>query len=178
MLDLQIDLNVIIAIIGLLAAVLPVGLPYILSKNKEVDASIREQKTVRYDELINAIAIIVRDIDKIEGDHASTFEDATINNFIAAYYRASTYASDLVLERCNDLIGEINKQEGSDIKTLKERIDFQKVQVRILAIYEAIRLDINPKAKYSKVQVLWPVEDEVKPPGQPVNPPDEPDNQK
>lgn len=169
MLVQQIDINVVIAIIGLLGAVIPVGFSYLQSKNKEVDASIQQQKTDRYDGLIRAIEMMFRDIVEIETGRAPTYKGDTINNFITAYYKASTYASDLVLKSCNDLIMEIKQREGSDIKELKDQIDFEGVQGLILDIYKAIRLDINSKAKYSMVQVLWPVEDEVKPPNEPDN---------
>jgi len=158
MLILQIDQSVIIALISVLGGILPVGITYVFTKNKEVNATIREEKTKRYDDLIEALAKIanVVHISKPKSivDHNELLVNV-LNNFITAYHRASTYADDLVLQRCNELASEITKQKETHEAYANALVD------HIRDVYEAIRLDINPKAKYSKVAALWTIEDAI-----------------
>lgn len=88
----RIDQTSIVALIGVLGTVLPVGISYVLTKNKEIEAHVREEKTKRYDDLIGALVKIVR---------SRPLDDDPLDNFITAYDRAMAFASDLVLERCN-----------------------------------------------------------------------------
>ena len=156
MLVQQIDPTIIVAVIGILAAVLPVGITYVFTKNKEVDLSIRQEKTKRYDTLIDALNMLVGNIDKKSLDEKDIRE--IINRFITGYNRASTYASDLVLERCNDLAVEI----------MSKREDNVGIKYCIIDIYEAIRMDINPKAKYHSLYAFWTLEEEDKSSGSPI----------
>jgi hypothetical protein len=56
----QIDQNILIAIIALIGTlagtVLSLGIPYLLSRNKEIDAAIRQKRTERYEELTVSLA--------------------------------------------------------------------------------------------------------------------------
>lgn len=142
----QIDQAIVIAIIGVLAAVLPIGISYVLTKNKEIDFSIRQEKTERYDGLIDSLVVMVGKIGIIERGDDTKFDSETVSKFITAYHRASTYASDLVLQKCNDLVLELMKQKG----------ETEELKDRVIDIYGAIRRDINPKAKYSTIGVMWP----------------------
>jgi hypothetical protein len=148
MLVQQIDPTIIVAIIGVVGAILTVGLPYVFTRNKEVDLIIRQEKTKRYDELIGVL-IKINDI-TYRSDQAKLFFNV-FNNFAAAYLRASTYSSDDVLKRCNDFNYELRKPET----------DTNAIRRRISDIYGAIRRDINPKAKYSKVWALSQVPEEL-----------------
>lgn len=51
---------IIIALIGVLGGVLPVGISYVYSKNKEINASIRQEKIKRYDELIDDLTLFFK----------------------------------------------------------------------------------------------------------------------
>ncbi len=144
MLVLQIDQTTIIAIIGVLAAVLPVAISYVLTKKKEIDFSIRQKKTERYDDLIGALTLIIRS--GFVGDHES------MNDFIMAYNRASAYASDLVLEKCNDLLSGFTKEAQTGVLTPAAG----DILIDIINdVYKAIRKDINPRARYFEVGTFW-----------------------
>ena len=142
----QIDPAIIVALIGVFAGVLPVGITYIITKNKEINANIRQEKTKRYDSLIDALAMIVSDIYRKPPNTTGTLDIdvVSVNKFINAYNRASTYSSDLVLERCNDLTLALGKREAK----------ITQVRNLIIGVYEAIRLDINPKAKYTTIAAI------------------------
>ena len=149
MLVLQIDQSSIIALIGLLGTVLPVGISYVLTKNKEIDASIRQEKTERYDNLIDALVMIAR---------SKPDDDDALNNFNTAYNRAMAYANDCVLERCNDLHAWILEQKLLENQNHLEKADMGQLRTQrnalINGISKAIRLDINPKAKYFRTLAL------------------------
>lgn len=151
MLILQIDQNIIIAVIGLLGAVLPVGLGYIYTNHKEFNESIRQERTKRYDDLIEVLIKIGSILHTYRPENVTHRKllSSIMHNFVSAYHRASTYASDLVLEKCNELVAEMLKKKES------EKIYVRDVMDRIVAVYVAIRLDINPKVKNSKVNALW-----------------------
>jgi hypothetical protein len=141
---LQIDQSIIIALIGVLGGVLPVGISYMLTKNKEIDFGIRQKKTERYDDLIGALTEITKS--------GFTIEYNLMNDFIMAYNRASTYASDPVLEKCNDLLAGLKKEAETGVLT-PEGSD--RIIGFINDVYTAIRKDINPRARYCKFVTLW-----------------------
>lgn len=88
-------------------------------------------------------------------------ETDTITKFIIAYHISSTFASDDVLRRCNELVASmVNTGRIQNEFQLKEAVE--AVKDRIINIYQAVRLDINPKAKYLKIGTLWPVYDQRK----------------
>lgn len=136
---LQIDQTIIVALISVLGGVLPVGMSYVLTKNKEIDFDIRQKKTQRYDDLIDTLTIIAN-------DHKS------MNNFIMAYNRASAYASDPVLEICNDLLTGFKKEAETGVLT---PAGSDRIINIINDVYKAIRKDINPRARYFKVHTFW-----------------------
>jgi hypothetical protein len=136
---LQIDQTIIVALISVLGGVLPVGMSYVLTKNKEIDFDIRQKKTQRYDDLIDTLTIIAN-------DHKS------MNNFIMAYNRASAYASDPVLEKCNDLLTGFKKEAETGVLT---PAGSDRIINIINDVYKAIRKDINPRARYFKVHTFW-----------------------
>src|SRR5437867_12846469 len=133
----QIDPTITVAIIGLIGAILSVGLPYVLTRNKEIDLSIRQEKTQRYDELIAAVIALTGDVLRNE------YEYNILTDFIKAYHRSSTYASDEVLAKCNELVN-----------LLMQAPDIEGIKNCILNVYEAIRLDINSKSKYSGIALI------------------------
>jgi hypothetical protein len=140
----QIDPVIVVALIGVFAGVLPVGLTYVFAKNKEIDANIRKQKTERYDDLISALTAIVTSGFRNEYD--------SMNKFFMAYNRASAYASDLVLEKCNDLLTGFKKE--ADTGRLTPEGSDRIINI-INEVYGAIRKDINPKARYLRVNTFW-----------------------
>ena len=147
----QIDNTVIIALIGVFGGVLPAVLSYWFTKNKEVDFSIRQEKTERYDDLMKALARMYRVVNSYNGEdesHRKMLYDS-IHDYQSAYYRASTFAKDNVLKRCNDLHDEILKDRGEEDDFLGPLTD------RIVDIYKAIRKDIYPRAKYYSVNAVW-----------------------
>lgn len=147
MVFLQIDKTIIIALISVIGGVLPVGISYVLTKNKEIDANIRQEKTKRYDDLIDALMLVVRG-----GFETFANDPELFNNFNMSYHRASAYASDPVLRKCNDLLIEITKGVKSG-KLTPGAAD--KIIDTINEIYTAIRQDINPRARYFRVYTLW-----------------------
>jgi hypothetical protein len=75
-----------------------------------------------------------------------------MDKFIMTYHRASAYASDLVLEKCNELLTGFAKEAETGVLTpaaANKLIDI------INDIYTAIRKDINPKAHYFRVGTFW-----------------------
>lgn len=142
----EIDQATIIALIGVLGGVLP----YVLTKNKEINATTRQEKTKRYDNLIDSLAMILSVIARKDVDDKVVIE--TVRIFVTAYNRASTYASDLVLERCNDLANGITEAKDGGEQSQ------EKIRILIGSIYKAIRKDLNPKADYFTVGTFWPNE--------------------
>ena len=140
----QIDPGIIIALIGVLGGLLPVGMTYVLTKRKEINANIREEKTKRYDDLIGALAAIVQS--------GFTNDADSMNKFIMSYNKASAYASDLVLEKCNDLLGAFEKETQAEEFT-PEGSD--RIIAIVNEVYGAIRKDINPRARYPRVRTFW-----------------------
>lgn len=90
----QIDPTIVVAVIGLVGAVLSVSLPYFFARNKEINASIRQERTRRYDDLIEALAAMYN---AVSNPVDKKVLHGTVKNFVTAYNRASTYASDQVL---------------------------------------------------------------------------------
>jgi hypothetical protein len=144
MLVLQIDPSIIVALIGVFVGVLPVGMTYVLTKRKEINANIREEKTKRYDDLIGAVTAIVTSGFRNDAD--------SMNKFYMAYNKASAYASDLVLEKCNDLLTRFKKESDTGVLT-SEGSD--RIIAIINDVYGAIRKDINPKSRYLRVDTFW-----------------------
>jgi hypothetical protein len=142
----QIDQNIIIALIGVLGGVLPVGITYVFTKRKEINANIREEKTKRYDGLISALVTFIEDLNIIETGYADKPKPDTVTNFIMAYHRSSAYASDDVLKKCNIFVRMTDNPEKFELDDIRNGMK---------DIYKAIRLDINPKAKYTDVGVIW-----------------------
>jgi hypothetical protein len=110
--------------------VLTVGLTYVFQKKKEIDASIRQKKAEMYDELVRSLTVA----------NANTHwtDEKEVNQFILAYYRASAYASQEVIEACSQLLTTLENPE------LKLKLDL--VTDRINAIYNSVRKDINKRA--------------------------------
>jgi hypothetical protein len=154
MLIQQIDPTIIVALIGVFGGALPAVITYFFTKNKEVDFSIRQEKTKRYDDLMKALFAFVKQVNtyKEEGHH-KMFVDA-INDYMSAYHRASAFAHDDVLRKCNDLHDEIEGGPEDSAEYVAALTD------HIRDIYKAIRMDINPKAKYSSVEALWTASNE------------------
>jgi len=148
---LQIDPGIVVALIGVFAGALPVGLSYVATKNKEINANIRAEKIKRYDDLVGAITAIV--MTGFENDHKQ------INHLVSANNRAHAYASDLVLEKCNDLLDAMTKEVQTGVLTPDGS---DRIIAAINQVYVAIRKDINPKAKYSDVRTIWAVPKEGK----------------
>jgi hypothetical protein len=61
-----------------------------------------------------------------------------------AYYKASAYANDRVIEACDNFFISLSKKDSEEIITK-----------RITDIYSAIRQDINPKAGKMKSVAFW-----------------------
>jgi hypothetical protein len=82
-----------------------------------------------YDDLVQSVTII---------NKTHIYQDINaVSNFIKAYYRASAYASDKVIEACNEFLTSLEKKETDTVK-LTEHIS---------NIYNAVRQDKNPKSK-------------------------------
>lgn len=142
----QIDQSSIVALIGLLGTVLPVGISYVLTKNKEIDVGIRQEKTERYDVLIGAVVRLSK---------SNPGDQEAFDNFTTAYNRAMAYASDLVLKRCNEFALLLEDQAIESESELLDETGVLERNRHIAAIFAAIRFDINPKAKYSAIGPLW-----------------------
>jgi hypothetical protein len=109
--------------------------PYILTRNKEINAKIREKKTDMYDELINALT-------SLTGNKLGSDLEA-INTFRMAFYKSSVYASDSVIDACHQFFVSLGEKE-SDLDVLTKHVS---------EIYNAIRKDIDSTYS-SKVQVF------------------------
>lgn len=138
---------IIIALIGVLGGVLPVGISYVYSKNKEINASIRQEKIKRYDELIDDLTLFFKK--GFESD------PEIVNNFSKTYVRASAYAGDHVLEKCNDLVNGFTEfTKGTKTGEMTPQTSNNLLDI-INDIYSEIRKDINPSARYFKVHTFW-----------------------
>lgn len=126
--------EIIVALIGVAATVLTVGLPYVWSKNKEIDADIRQKKQEMYDRLVETLTSVVKSRCAIKED---------MDAFLLAYNKSSAYASDEVVHACKDFFIHFINQEKDDSMLTK----------RINAIYNAIRKDINPSAESFEYQL-------------------------
>jgi hypothetical protein len=125
----------ITAIVGDVVTILVVGLSYVSSKKNETNVNIRQKKQERYDELVEALTTIVKTLWTNEKD---------MDAFILAYNKTSAYASDEVVNACQAFfIHLINKEKDDGMLTK-----------RVNEIYNAIRKDINPKAKPFRLLIL------------------------
>ena len=147
MLIQQIDQSSILALIGLLGTVLPVGTTYVFTKRKEINANIREEKTKKYDALLTSLTKLVgKSVGKPDTDIIQNIlsNDAAIDDFVMAYYGAAAYASDSVIEACHNFFMSVTSKT----------IDTAKIILQVSDIYSAIRFDINPRAHL----FLYPVQ--------------------
>jgi hypothetical protein len=126
--------DIIVAIIGAVISILVVGLSYVSSKKNETNVNIRQKKQERYDELVEALTAVTKNIWEDQKD---------MNAFILAYNRTSAYASD----------GVVDALEAFFILLIQNEKDGSKITKSVSAIYNAIRKDINPKAKSFKFQL-------------------------
>jgi hypothetical protein len=138
----QIDQSILIAIITVIgtlgATVLSLGIPYLLTKNKEIDESSRQKRTERYEELTVSLAKVGSS--DIYGDVSLSL----MNDFIMAYYKASAYADDSVIKACNRFLKSIGDNESE-----------AEITQRITDIYTCIRQDINPNASPVQSIAFW-----------------------
>lgn len=118
---------VIAAILTLIGTLIVTVVSYVLTKRKEIDAIIRQNKIQRYDELVRSLTIVVKE----------KLDTNPVKDFVTAYNRASTYANDQVIEACNEFIEALGRKEPDD----------EIITNLVNAIYAAIRRDINPKAR-------------------------------
>jgi hypothetical protein len=124
----------LVATITAAATILSVGLPYVWSKNKEINADIRQKKHEMYDGLVETLTAVVKNLWTSEKD---------MDAFILAYNKSSAYASDEVVHACKEFFIHLINQEKDDSMLTK----------RINAIYNAIRKDINPSAELFEYQL-------------------------
>jgi hypothetical protein len=128
------SIEIITTVITAAVTILVVGLSYVASKNKEIDADIRQKKQKMYDELVEALTAVVKTLWN---------DEKAMDAFILAYNKTSAYASDEVVDACQEFfIHLINKEKNNSMLTK-----------RINKIYNAIRKDLNPKAKEFKYQL-------------------------
>jgi len=85
---------IIAAIITLIITLIGTVVSYVFTKKKEIDAMIRQNKILKYDELLKALAVAVKE----------SLDTNPVWDFIIAYNMASAYANDLVIDACNDFI--------------------------------------------------------------------------
>ena len=85
---------IIAAIIKLIITLIGTVVSYVFTKKKEIDAMIRQNKILKYDELLKALAVAVKE----------SLDTNPVWDFIIAYNMASAYANDLVIDACNDFI--------------------------------------------------------------------------
>ena len=89
----DVSTETIAAIIGAAVPILVVGLTYVSSKHKEIDANIRQKKQEMYDELVKTLTSVVN-------THLNSKED--MDAFNLAYNKSSAYASDKVANACKE----------------------------------------------------------------------------
>ena len=126
--------EIITAIIGAAVPILVVGLSYVSSKNKEINAHIRQKKQEMYEGLVETLTAVGQ----------SLYENKeNMDAFILAYNKASPYASDEVVDACQTFF----------IHLMNNKKDDGLLVSRINGIYDAIRKDVNPEAKSFKFQL-------------------------
>ena len=140
-------ISVIIAIIGAIAVVLSAIIPYVITKNKEIEVRIKEKKLERYDVLLSKFTKFLSD----PTNTMYTYE------FIEAYNSASAYASNGVLNACHDVVEAIKKQ--SDIRKTNPRyvISDEEQDKLISGVFIAIRKDVRPKEPEFNFKAFKPV---------------------
>ena len=139
--------EIIIAIIGAIAVVLSAIIPYVITKNKEIEVRIKEKKLERYDVLLSKFTKFLSD----PPNTTYTYE------FIEAYNSASAYASNEVINACHDIMEAIKKQ--SEMKKTNPRyvIPDEEQDRLISGVFMAIRKDVRPKEPEFNFKAFTPV---------------------
>jgi hypothetical protein len=139
--------EIIIAIIGALAVVLSAIIPYVITKNKEIEVRIKEKKLERYDMLLSKFTKFLSD----PPDTMYTYE------FIEAYNSASAYASNEVLKACHDLMEAIKKQSEKRKTNPRYVIPDEEQDKLISGVFIAIRKDVRPKEPDFNFKAFKPI---------------------
>jgi len=152
------ETDILVGIIGAIAAVLAASLPYYFTKKNEIAVAIKKTKLERYDDLLQKFSTFLEKYDRQSAIH-----------FIMAYNRASAYASDKVLtaideymlwrglsleEHLSILKVKVNTEEEKNdekkfvpkiMTAANARLLSRKIRELISNIFIAIREDVNPQ---------------------------------
>jgi len=126
--------DILVGIIGAIAAVLAASLPYYFTKKIEIAAKIKKNKLDRYDDLLKKLTTY------LQKDDSDSLEE-----FILTCNRASSYANH---ETLNAIIAYLDS-----IKTKKPN---KEVRTHVNKIFINIRKDVNPKAPKSDFEAFVP----------------------
>ena len=124
--------DILVGIIGAIAAVLAASLPYYFTKKNEIAANIKKNKLDRYDDLLKKLTTYLQ---KNDSD--------SLGEFILTCNRASSYANH---ETLNAIIAYLDS-----IKTKEPNKD---VRTHVNEIFLAIRKDVNPKEPKSNFKAF------------------------
>jgi hypothetical protein len=139
-----VETQVITALIGAIVTIVSASLVYFFTKAKEIEVDKKQRKLERYDDLLSRLTEFVN----------NPLGDDTLYQFILAYYRASAYASNAVLNACYEILSKIEKETVSNepMYVSEEMIN---------NVHNAIRRDINPKElpfKLGAFHIAYPKE--------------------
>ncbi len=126
--------EILVGIIGAIAAVLAASLPYYFTKKDEIAANIKKNKLDRYDDLLKKLTTYLQ---KNDSD--------SLGEFILTCNRASSYANH---ETLNAIIAYLD--------SIKENKPDEEVRKHVNEIFPNIRKDVNPKAPESDFKAFVP----------------------
>jgi predicted ATP-binding protein involved in virulence len=128
------ETEIFVALLGIIGVAVGAIVTYILTKKKEIELDKRQRTLERYDDLLTKLTNLVRDISNGE----------MIHEFILAYYRAGSYATEGILKNCYQLLEKLaQSSDGTGRITLK----ISEVESIIQGIYNDVRKELNPKVK-------------------------------
>lgn len=128
------ETEIVIATIGAIATILAVSIPYYQTKNKEINNRIKEKRLERYDGLLSKFTQYLSD--PLDQEHTA--------EFIEAYNMASAYASNAVLQACNDLLLALRDQTEKRKVDPTYTIPDAEQDKLISDVFKAIRKDVRP----------------------------------
>ena len=139
---LEVNVDVVVAIIGAVAAVLAAAIPYFLTKLKELQIEVKKTKLQRYDDLLSKLS-----------EFFNRPDDITASELVLAYNRSTSYATRAVLIACHDFLKEMKiewkrRQSIPSTNRYEELVDsLESDKTRDIAskIFYAIREDVDPE---------------------------------
>lgn len=157
------QVEIVVGIIGAISAVLAASIPYYLSKNNEITLDKEKTKLDRYDTLLQNFVLL------LQASDTDKQEECAIQ-FIMAYQRASSYASQKVLKAIEEYISLraqiFRKEPGVLISEEEKQKWWKEAPIKINNVFTSIREDIYPTESHFAFKAIIQAE-ELGIPGKP-----------